>query len=240
ERRARAGPWAGGRAHDRKYGRVPAVRLESLGGPDAHTPARRPVGLAATHPRQPARPPADRRHAHGAWWRRDGFPHVALRGEPDQRGAGLLLGGPTGRDRPRRRGGPAGCSRVLVPVVQGGTAWAVALYLADSWRTGGLQLTYGARLESARFSGAPPYNRAVDSLFALRTDRIPGHSRLSPRIGFLWTGGGGEGGSPTILRGGVGDFQSPTPTALHAAAPGAPGLANAETELICVGSAVPT
>ncbi|OLB54807.1 MAG: hypothetical protein AUI13_11095 [Gemmatimonadetes bacterium 13_2_20CM_2_69_23] len=135
---------------------------------------------------------------------------------------------------------PASFSRVFVPVVQGGTAWTGALYLADSWRTGGLQLTYGARLESARFSGAPPYNRAVDSLFALRTDRIPRHSRLSPRIGFLWTGGGGEGGSPTILRGGVGDFQSPTPTALYGAALGAPGLANAETELVCVGSAVPT
>src|SRR5207244_3467590 len=68
-------------------------------------------GPAAPHPRQPARPPADRRHAHGAWWRRDGFPHVALRGEPDQRGAGLLLGGPTGRDRPRRRAGRAGAGR---------------------------------------------------------------------------------------------------------------------------------
>src|SRR3989441_10932599 len=112
-------------------------------------------------------------------------------------------------------------------------------YLADSWRTGGLQLTYGTRLESARFSGAPPYNRAVDSLFALRTDRIPEHTRLSPRIGFMWTGGGGEDGGPTILRGGVGDFQSPTPTALYSAALGAPGLSNAETELVCIGAAVP-
>src|SRR5256712_3629281 len=56
----------------------------------------------------------------------------------------------------------------------------------------------------------------------------------------MWTGGGGEDGGPTILRGGVGDFQSPTPTALYGAALGAPGLANAETELVCVGSAVPT
>src|SRR5947199_6842094 len=136
---------------------------------------------------------------------------------------------------------PASFSRVFVPVVQGGTAWNGALYLADSWRTGGLPVTYGTRLESARFSGAPPYNRAVDSLFALRTDRIPEHTRLSPRIGFMWTGGGGEdgGGGPTILRGGVGDFQSPTPTALYSAALGAPGLSNAETELVCIGSAVP-
>src|SRR2546430_3026040 len=96
------------------------------------------------------------------------------------------------------------------------------------------------RLEAARFSGAPPYNRAVDSLFALRTDQIPEHTRFSPRMGFMWTGGGGESGEPTILRGGVGDFQSPTPTALYSAALGAPGLSNAETELVCIGSAVPT
>jgi len=134
---------------------------------------------------------------------------------------------------------PASFSRVFAPVVQGGTAWNAALYLADSWRTGGLQLTYGTRLESARFSGPPAYNRAVDSLFALRTDRIPGHTRLSPRIGFVWTGGGGEEGEPTTVRGGVGAFQSPTPTALYSAALGAPGLSNAETELVCIGSAVP-
>src|SRR5207249_10727454 len=51
---------------------------------------------------------------------------------------------------------PASFSRVFAAVVQGGTAWNAALYLADSWRSGGLQLTYGTRLESARFSGAPP------------------------------------------------------------------------------------
>src|SRR5207244_814308 len=123
---------------------------------------------------------------------------------------------------------PASFSRVFAPVVQGGTAWNGALYLADSWRTGGLQVTYGTRLESARFSGAPPYNRAVDSLFALRTDRIPEHTRLSPRIGFMWTGGGGEdgGGGPTTLRGGAGAMQSPTPPAHHRAGPGRPGRPN--------------
>ncbi|TMB09483.1 MAG: TonB-dependent receptor, partial [Deltaproteobacteria bacterium] len=132
---------------------------------------------------------------------------------------------------------PASFSRVFAPSSRGGTAWNAALYLADSWRTGGLQLTYGTRLEAARFSGPPPYNRAADSLFALRTDRIPRHTHLSPRIGFVWTGGEE---APTILRGGIGDFQSPTPTALYGAALGAPGLSNAETELVCVGSAVPT
>src|SRR5207302_122560 len=108
ERRARAGPGPLGRAHDRQHRRVPAVRLEGLGGPNAHAAARRAVGLAATHPREPPRPPADRRHAHGAWGRRDGVAHVAFRGEPDQPGARLLLSGATGCDRPRRRAGRTG------------------------------------------------------------------------------------------------------------------------------------
>src|SRR5438132_389232 len=130
-------------------------------------------------------------------------------------------------------------TRTLAPHERAGTAWNSALYAGDTWRAGGgLQLTYGARLEATRFSGAPAYNRAVDSLFAVRTDRIPGGVHVSPRVGFTWQLGGWPKGS-TFLRGGLGDFRGLTPTSLYAAALGAPGLANAETELTCVGSAVP-
>jgi len=137
---------------------------------------------------------------------------------------------------------PATFTRTLAPQVQQGTAWNSAVYAGDTWRAGGrLQLTYGVRLEAARFSGAPPYNRAVDSLFGVRTDRIPGEVHVSPRVGFTWALGGGSGGpQTTFLRGGAGDFRSLSPTSLYAAALGAPGLASAETQLACVGSAVPT
>src|SRR3989441_596135 len=82
-------------------------------------------------------------------------------------------------------------TRTLVPQAQPGTAWNSAVYAGDTWRAaGGLQLTYGARLEAARFSGAPPYNRAADSLFGVRTDRIPSEIHVSPRIGFTWALGG--------------------------------------------------
>src|SRR5439155_421878 len=109
----------------------------------------------------------------------------------------------------------------------------------------GVQLTYGTRLEAARFSGAPAFNPAMDSLFGMRTDRIPSEVHVSPRIGFTWTLGGRGGVGPggptgTIVRGGVGDFRSLTPTTLYAAALAAPGLSNAEAQLVCVGSAVPT
>ena len=149
-------------------------------------------------------------------------------------------------------GQPAQFTRTLAPLEQAGTTWNGALYLGDIWRAGGgLQLTYGARLEAARFSGAPPYNGAVDSVFGLRTDRIPREVHASPRIGFTWTvgagggsgaGGAGRFGEPpgTIVRGGVGDFRSLTPSALYSAALAAPGLSNAEAQLVCVGSAVPT
>ncbi|HEV2751893.1 MAG TPA: carboxypeptidase regulatory-like domain-containing protein [Gemmatimonadales bacterium] len=138
---------------------------------------------------------------------------------------------------------PATFTRTLVPVAQPGTAWNSAVYAGDTWRPGaggGLQLTYGVRLETTRFSGAPQYNRAVDSLFGVRTDRIPSEVHVSPRLGFTWAlGDGSDGPQTTFLRGGAGDFRSLTPTSLYAAALGAPGLASAETQLTCVGSAVP-
>jgi carboxypeptidase family protein len=146
-------------------------------------------------------------------------------------------------------GQPAQFTRTLAPLEQAGTAWNGALYLGDIWRAGGgVQLTYGARLEAARFTGAPAYNSTVDSLFGVRTDRIPRELHASPRIGFTWTvGGGGAGGAGrfgeppgTIVRGGVGDFRSLTPSALYSAALAATGLSNAEAQLVCVGSAVPT
>ena len=145
-------------------------------------------------------------------------------------------------------GRPSSFSRTLAPLYRAGTAWNEALYLGDTWRAGDrLQLTYGARLEATEFRGTPAYNRTLDSLFGVRTDRIPREVHASPRIGFTWTyaaesggGGGGRALPRGVLRGGVGDFRSLPPTALYSAALGAPGLATAETQLECIGSAVPT
>jgi hypothetical protein len=132
--------------------------------------------------------------------------------------------------------------RTLAPRNPAGTVRTWAAYLGDTWRAGGaLRITYGARLEATHFSGVLPYNRAVDSLFAIRTDRIPGEVHVSPRIGFTWAIGDGSGESPsTFLRGGFGDFRSLTPTALYSAALGATGLSSAQREVACVGAAVPT
>jgi hypothetical protein len=146
-------------------------------------------------------------------------------------------------------GEPSQFTRNLAPLEHSGTAWNGAVYLGDTWRNGtGLQLTYGVRLETAAFGGAPAYNPLVDSAFGLRTDHIPSEVSLSPRAGFTWMLGGGGGGgagrgfggsATTILRGGIGEFRSPTPIGLYSSALAAPGLSTAETQLVCVGSAVP-
>jgi hypothetical protein len=137
---------------------------------------------------------------------------------------------------------PAVFTRTLTPLQRAGTAWNGALYAGDAWRVrGGLQLTYGVRLEAARFSGAPAYTPLVDSLFGVRTDRIADEVHLSPRIGFTWElAGGADVSHTTYLRGGIGDFRSPTPTALYSAVLAAPGRLDAERDLVCIGAAVPT
>jgi hypothetical protein len=159
---------------------------------------------------------------------------------------------------------PASFTRTLAPRIRAGTAYNGAVYLGDTWReSAALQLTYGLRLEGSSFSGAPAYNPAVDSLFAHRTDRFPSEVHLSPRIGFTWTIGakdqiqgapqagggrggfgrfGGRGGFPAaanVIRGGIGDFRGNTPTQLYSSAQSATGLLDTQSQLDCVGDAVP-
>jgi hypothetical protein len=161
---------------------------------------------------------------------------------------------------------PASFTRTLAPRLRSGTSRNGAIYLGDTWRrSAALQLTYGLRLEGSRFSGAPVYNPAVDSLFGYRTDRFPSEIHLSPRIGFTWTigavdrlqgapvapGGGGRGGrgmgrfggfgqgGANVIRGGIGDFRGNVSTALYSAAQGATGLLDTQARLDCVGEAVP-
>ncbi|MBK5188715.1 MAG: TonB-dependent receptor, partial [Gemmatimonadaceae bacterium] len=137
---------------------------------------------------------------------------------------------------------PSSFSRTLAPVQRSGSAVNPALYLGDTWRTSGaLQLTYGVRLESSIYGGAPAGNAVVDSAFGLRTSDFPSEVHVSPRVGFTWTiGEGGLGAPTTIVRGGAGEFRSLTPSALFSAAEGATGIAGTESQLVCIGSAVPT
>ncbi|MEO8878843.1 MAG: hypothetical protein ABI446_00435 [Gemmatimonadaceae bacterium] len=137
---------------------------------------------------------------------------------------------------------PAFFSRTLAPTERTGSAVNPALYLGDTWRkSGALQVSYGVRLEGSVYGGAPAENMQVDSAFGLRTNDFPSEIHLSPRVGFTWTlGQGGLGAPTTIIRGGAGEFRSLTPSALFAAAEGATGVAGTESQLVCIGRAVPT
>ncbi|HMI58918.1 MAG TPA: carboxypeptidase regulatory-like domain-containing protein [Gemmatimonadaceae bacterium] len=137
---------------------------------------------------------------------------------------------------------PASFSRTLAPAERSGSAVNPALYLGDTWRkSSALQLSYGVRLEGSTYGGAPALNTTVDSAFGLRTNDFPSEIHLSPRVGFTWTlGQGGLGTPTTIIRGGAGEFRSLTPSALFSAAEGATGIEGSESQLVCIGSAVPT
>ena len=127
-------------------------------------------------------------------------------------------------------------------------------YAADVWVIQrAFQLTYGLRLEGSDFGDAPVYNPAVDSAFGLRTDRLPSEWHFSPRAGFTWSiggsnfgpgGAGGFGGgffqpASWVIRGGVGEFRNQPPTTLVAQARAATGLGQSQSQVTCIGSAVP-
>lgn len=128
----------------------------------------------------------------------------------------------------------------------------LALYLGDAWRrSAALQLTYGLRLEGTRFPRTPAYNPDIETLFGRRTDDAPTEVHLSPRIGFTYmpgararnAAGGGGGGFNTaswIFRGGVGEFRGKISSNLVAGAVEATGLPGGQSQLTCIGSAVPT
>ena len=89
-----------------------------------------------------------------------------------------------------------------------------SLYLGDAWEVSRrLSLTFGLRSDIPLLSAHPPYVRAIDSTFHVRTDQAPTRQiQWSPRAGFNLdlTKGGGTG-SPTQLRGGAGLFAGTPP-----------------------------
>jgi len=89
-----------------------------------------------------------------------------------------------------------------------------SVYLGDAWDVSPrLSLTFGVRSDIPLLSAHPPYVRAIDSTFHIRTDQVPTKQvEWSPRVGFNLdlTKGGGDG-SPTQLRGGAGLFAGTPP-----------------------------
>jgi hypothetical protein len=156
-------------------------------------------------------------------------------------------------------GRPASFTRNLVPGQRESGGISGALYAGDTWRaTERLQLTYGARLEASRVGQQPDYNPVIEERFGYRTDEVPSEVRVSPRVGFSYTvGGGGAGaggfgggafggmasqfgiGQATVIRGGFGEFRNRPAWGLFASARDATGLPTGQSQIYCVGDAVP-
>lgn len=135
---------------------------------------------------------------------------------------------------------PISYQRSLRPQSGQGATLNAAVYVGDTWRVNrNLQLTFGARLEGSQYTDAPRYNRAVDSLFGLKTDRFPNEIAVLPRVGFSYFTAN-ENGPPTwFFRGGVGGFRGLTPSLLFSSAQQFSGVGGADSVLFCLGSAVP-
>ena len=127
------------------------------------------------------------------------------------------------------------------------TGWASA---GDLWRvTDRLSVQGGVRVEANRYGGLPAYNAAVDSLFGVRTDDVPGVVAVSPRLGVTWgygrqrasgVGSPFGGGQPRgTLRASIGQFRGTLPATLLTSAVNGTGLSDALQRVACVGPAVP-
>jgi hypothetical protein len=107
------------------------------------------------------------------------------------------------------------------------------LYLADHWDvTQDLSLSLGLRAEETEATALPPYDASIDSVFHIRTDRLPAPLTIDPAVAFRWAPGGRD--TLVIVNGGV--------SIAAASAPGffAGSVGQPTVQLVCTGAATPT
>ncbi len=102
---------------------------------------------------------------------------------------------------------PASYNRTLDAVSRESKGSTTSLWVGDEWTASqALQFQGGLRFDMSHPGIVPDYNPVVDSVFGLKTDRIPNDLGFVPRIGFSWTSGarrgrGTAGGSSGPLAG---------------------------------------
>jgi hypothetical protein len=150
-------------------------------------------------------------------------------------------------------GQPSSFTRMLQSPSRVGGEWSGFAALGDYWNLSPrLQLLYGARLETNRFTTKLPGNPAVEQVFGTVTSRVPERIHVSPRLGFTWypngTAGGGfrmnsfaaqSLGPKFMVRGGIGEFRNMLTPASLADASAFTGTADGISRLECLGSATP-
>lgn len=143
---------------------------------------------------------------------------------------------------------------VAVPS-RSGAMWSGVAALGDNWRPHPrLDVVYGARVEGNRFLTAPQTNPQLTESFGVRNDAVPQRLRVSPRLGFTWrysrprapaaasplpTFGLPLARPAATLRGGIGEFRSLLLPQLVGDPRAMTGLADAVSQIQCVGDAVP-
>jgi hypothetical protein len=143
---------------------------------------------------------------------------------------------------------PSAFARAFVTHGIGADVQTGALALGDQWTAlDRLRVTYGLRLDGNRIPTSLPYNGAVDSVFHVRTDFAPSEAAVSPRASFQWgfgdngtTGIPGYGAPWGLLTGGFGEFRNDLRPGLITPVLANDGLADGTSQLLCIGSAVPT
>lgn len=165
---------------------------------------------------------------------------------------------------------PASYTRTLAARERNTNSLSAALWVGDEWRAApGLRLQYGLRLDAARPTTTPDHNPEIETLFGLRTDRVPRDIGYSPRLGFAWSPGArdfarrmararegrqertratgvGDAALADIewwrrlsLSGGIGAFRGVIPPSRIASLVDATGLPSTTRRLDCVGEATP-
>jgi hypothetical protein len=130
--------------------------------------------------------------------------------------------------------------------------WNAFAALGDYWRESQtFQVLAGVRLEANRFLDKPPYNQKVETTFGVRTDQAPAGVSASPRIGFTWIRKPGRpgfrtsqigqfpSGSPSYIRGGIGEFRDFLSPSVFSPAMVATGLPGGAAYITCIGAATP-
>jgi hypothetical protein len=147
---------------------------------------------------------------------------------------------------------PISFTRTLGVPTAAAREWNAFAALGDYWRESQtFQVLAGVRLETNRFLDKPPYNQTVETTFGVRTDQAPAGVSASPRIGFTWIRKPGRPGfrssqigqfpmgSPSYIRGGIGEFRSFLSPSVLAPAMIATGLPGGAAYITCIGAATP-
>jgi hypothetical protein len=80
---------------------------------------------------------------------------------------------------------PTSFTRNLQPVNRSSHDLFGSVWLGDIWRVSHpLSVQGGLRVDADAYGPSPPYNAAADSVFGVRTDRIPFNATFEPRLGF--------------------------------------------------------